>query len=126
MKIKLNTNQIEEICRELKESDRKDFDISEVADVFRMLQYWAKTVGSGKEKIKSVAQRPDGYLCRVNQTFRDSMKEFLKETRERRHSEEKEERSVRMKEKKIKETVERYDRLIKEAEEEKGRSGQVK
>jgi len=113
MKIKLNTKQIATVMRELKETDRKSFDVSDVSGVFRMLQYWAKSAGTGEEKIKTITELPDGYLCRVNRKFHDSMKEYLKEAKTRRFSEQ-------MKELKVQATVEEYDRLMKEAEEKKG------
>ncbi len=112
MKIKLNTEQIEDLRREIEETDRKKFDMSDVSEVFRMLQYWSKSVGTGEEKIKSVTELSDGYLCRVNRAFHDSMKEFLKQVRSRRFSD-------HMKERKVKGAIGKYERLIKEAEEEK-------
>ena len=117
MKIKLNLKQIEEVRRGLMETDRKDFDLSDISQVFRMLQYWAKSAGAGKEKIKSVTELPDGYLCRVNEKFHDSMKTYLKESRERRFSEE-------MKERKIQGTLDKYERLMKEAENKKPELGE--
>ena len=113
MKIKLNTEQIEDLRRELEETDRKKFDMSDISDVFRMLQYWSKSVGTGEEKIKSVTELPDGYLCRVNRTFHDSMKEFLRQVRTRRFSDQ-------MKKRKVQGAIKKYERLIKESEEEKG------
>lgn len=117
MKIKLNTEQIEDLRRELEETDRKKFDMSDVSDVFRMLQYWSKSVGAGEEKIKSVTELTDGYLCRVNRTFHDSMKEFLRQVRKRRFSDQ-------MKERKVQGTVKKYERLMKEAEEEKSKEAE--
>jgi hypothetical protein len=113
MKIKLNMKQITDIKREIKETDRKSFDLSDISEVFRMLQYWAKSAGTGDEKIKTITELPDGYLCRVNEKFHDSMKEYLRQARMRRFSEQ-------IKEVKVQETIEKYDRLIKEAEEKKG------
>jgi len=113
MKIKLNMKQITNVMRELKETDRKSFDLSDVSDVFRMLQYWAKSAGTGEEKIKNITELPDGYLLRVNRKFHDSMKEYLKQTGMRRFSEQ-------MRDLKAQETAEKYDRLIKESEQRKG------
>ncbi|MBI4831069.1 MAG: hypothetical protein HY801_05845 [Candidatus Lindowbacteria bacterium] len=114
MKIKLNKGQIEDVRRELKETDRKDFDIGDIPQVFRMLQYWAQCVGAGEAKIKSVTELSDGYLCRVNEKFHDLMKAYLKDVRSRRFNEE-------MKERKTQSVVDKYDRLIREAEEKKNR-----
>ncbi len=113
MKIKLNKKQIENIRRELKETERRGFETDDVSHVFRMLQYWAKSVGVGEAKIQSVAELPDGYLCRVNSKFRESMKAFLKRVRERRL-----EKGVQLKkEKEMQATAEKYDQLIKESKE---------
>ena len=112
MKIKLNTKQIENIGRELKETDRKSYDTSDVSQIFRMLQYWSKTVGGKETKIKSVTELPDGYLCRVNSKFRDSMKAFLKQMRSRRL----EEQMKGKKEEEMLENADRYEQLIREAE----------
>jgi hypothetical protein len=113
----LNTEQIEDLRRELEETDRKKFDMSDISDVFRMLQYWSKSVGAGEEKIKSVTELTDGYLCRVNRTFHDSMKEFLRQVRTRRFSDQ-------MKERKVQGAVKKYERLMKEAEEEKSKEAE--
>jgi hypothetical protein len=112
MKIKLNRKQVAAVARELKETDRKNFNPADVEEVFKMLQYWTKTVGSGEGKIQSVTELPDGYLCRVNSKFHDSIKAYIKQAGSRKFSEQ-------MKEMKIQETVDKYDRLIKEAEEDK-------
>ena len=109
MKIKLNLKQIEDVRRELEETDRRKFKISEVSQVFRMLQYWSKSVGGKNAKIKSVTELGDGFLCRVNRNFRDQMKEYLKETRSRRFSEE-------MKERKAKAAVEKYKHILEDTE----------
>lgn len=119
MKIKLNTKQIEDVRREIEETDRKKFDLDDISGVFRMLQYWPKSFGSGEEKIKSVTELSDGYLCRVNRRFHDSMKEFLKEVRTRRFSGE-------MRERKVQGAIKKYERLIKEAKEEKGEEADKK
>jgi hypothetical protein len=110
MKVKLNTKQIADIYRELKETDRKKFDLSEVTEVFRMLQYWSKSVAGGEAKIKSIAELPDGFLCRVNKTFHTTMKEYLRGSRHRRAEAQIEELAKRQ-------AATEYDRLIKEAEE---------
>ncbi len=110
MKIKLNLEQIEDVSQELKDTDRKKFDTSEVSEIFRMLKYWSKTVGGKETKIKSVTMMADGYLCRVNHKFRDSMKVFLKDVRSRRFNEE-------MKEMKARATINKYDKLMGDAEE---------
>jgi hypothetical protein len=112
MKIKLNAEQVEDIRRELKETDRKEFDTSDIPQVFQMLQYWAQCVGAGKAKIKSVTELPGGFLCRVNERFHDIMKEYLKDVRSRRFSED-------MKERKKQSVINKYERLMKEAEEKK-------
>jgi len=109
MKIKLNIKQIEDIRRELAETDRKKFDLSEVSQVFRMLQYWSKSVGGKEAKIKSVTELGDGFLCRVNPEFRNLMKEYLKETRERRFSEE-------MKERKARAAMDKYKHILEDSE----------
>jgi hypothetical protein len=111
MKIKLNLKQIQILRREIRENSRKDFDIEDLAEVFKMLKFWTKSFGTGEEKIKSIAALPDGYLCRVNEKFHDSMKSFIKEAKARRYAEEISQR-----------TAEEYDRLIKEAEEQKERT----
>ena len=115
MKIKLNLKQINNISRELQETDRKKYDLDEVSDVFKMLQYWAKTVGGGDPKIKSIVELGDGYLCRVNPTFQDTMKMYLKDIQVRRTAE-------FSKEKRQQDTMEEYERLIKEAEKQEGGS----
>lgn len=112
MKIKLNSKQIAKVARELKETDRKNFDVKDVGEVFKMLQYWTKSVGTGEEKIQSVTELPDGYLCRVNRKFRDSMKDYIRDVGARKFSEQ-------MKDVKVQETLDKYDRLIKEAKERK-------
>jgi hypothetical protein len=112
MKIKLNHKQIARISRELKESDRKSFDTDDVAGVFNMLQYWSKSVGGGKTKIRSVTDLLDGYLCRVNEEFKDVMKQYLKQARMRVREEYEEERHrIEMEA-----SAQAYDRLIEEAE----------
>ncbi|RJP21809.1 MAG: hypothetical protein C4520_09130 [Candidatus Abyssobacteria bacterium SURF_5] len=116
MKIKLNMKQIAVVARELKETDRKNFDVTDVAQVFKMLQYWVKTAGSGKEKIQSVTELPDGYLCRVNSTFHDAIKAYIREIGSRKLSQQ-------MHDIKAQEAMENYDRLIKEAEEGKRHLG---
>lgn len=113
MKIKLNLKQIESLRREIKEGSRKNFDLQDVSQVFKMLQYWVKAFGSGEEKIQSIAELGDGYLCRVNRKFRDSMKQFLREAKSRRLSEQ-------MKERESERVLEEYERLIEEAEEKHG------
>ncbi len=115
MKIKLNRKHILAIARELKETDRKNFDPDDVGEVFKMLQYWIKTAGTGQEKVQSVTELPDGYLCRVNEKFHDSIKNYIKHSTSRRLDDQ-------LKDLKTRETIDKYDRLIKEAEEEKGRS----
>lgn len=113
MKVKLNSKQIELIRRELKETERRSFQTEDVSQVFRMLQYWGKCIGKGEAKIKTVVELPDGFLCRVNSTFRERMKEYLKQIREH-----KAEEHLRAKqEREMQENAERYDRLIREAEE---------
>jgi hypothetical protein len=112
MKIKLNSKQIAKVARELKETDRRNFDLKDVGEVFKMLQYWAKAVGTGEEKIQSVTELPDGYLCRVNRKFHDTMKHYIREAGAKRFSDQ-------MKEVKVQEALEKYDRLIKEAKERK-------
>ena len=57
MKIKLNTKQIADISRELKETDRKNFDVTEVTQVFRMLQYWSKTIGAVSRSNEGIPER---------------------------------------------------------------------
>jgi hypothetical protein len=113
MKVKLNSKQIEIIRRELKETERRNFETEDVAEVFKMLQYWGKSVGRGEAKIKTVAELADGYLCRVNSTFREMMKAYIKQIRERKaeqYLEAKQEREMQ-------DNAERYDRLILEAKE---------
>lgn len=117
MKVKLNTKQLDRIRQAIAETDRKRFDIDEVSEVFRMLQYWAKSMTNGKAKVQSVAELPDGYLCRVNSTFREEMKDFLREARRR----VRDDYMQVLKEKEAQETVDKYDQLIKEAEEKKRR-----
>lgn len=112
MKIKLNMKQIAVVARELKETDRKTFDLADVGQVFKMLQYWCKTAGTGEEKIQSVTELPDGYLCRVNRKFRDAIKNYIRASGSRRLSDQ-------MKEMKVQGTLAKYDRLIKEAEEQR-------
>lgn len=113
MKVKLNSKQIELIRRELKETERRSFQTEDVSQVFRMLQYWGKCIGKGEAKIKTVVELPDGFLCRVNSTFRERMKAYLKQIREH-----KAEEHLRAKqEREMEENAERYDRLIREAEE---------
>lgn len=114
MKIKLNLKQIEDIRRKLEETDRKKFDIADISHVFRMLQYWSKCVGGKETKIKSVTALPDGYLCRVNSSFREAMKGYLKQAR----SGEIDEEGMDETEKGgMLTNTARYERLIKEAEE---------
>ena len=120
MKIKLNRKQIENIRCELEETDRKQFNISEVSEVFKMLQYWSKSIGGEETKIKSVTELPDGYLCRVNSKFRDSMKGFLKDIRSRQH----EEKIRGAEEKGIPRTATKFERLIMQAEEKQARRDQ--
>lgn len=115
MKVKLNKKQIENIRRELKETERRDYKTDDVSQIFRMLQYWSKSVGGGEAKIKSVAELPDGYLCRVNSKFRELMKAYLKQVKTHKL----EQRAQEKREKELQENVEKYDQLIKEAEEAK-------
>lgn len=117
MKIKLNKKQVLAIKRELEETDRKKFDVSEVMEVFRMLKYWSKCVGGDETAIKTVVELPDGYLCRVNREFRESIKTYLKDIRSRR-AETAEER----KQQKKQEFSNKFDRLVREAEERKNRA----
>jgi hypothetical protein len=121
MKIKLNSKQIEKIRRQLGETDRKQFDTSDVFEVFKMLQYWSRCIGGDEVKIKSVTELADGYLCRVNSKFREVMKAFLKQGRS--HHSEKEIPDEDMTEKKegILGNADRYERLIREAEEKQKR-----
>jgi len=109
MKIKLNLRQLEDVRRELQATDRKKFEIKEVSQVFRMLQYWSKSVGGKTAKIKSVTELGDGFLCRVNREFRDLMKEYLRETRSRRLSEE-------LKERKVRAAMDKYKHILEESE----------
>jgi hypothetical protein len=113
MKIKLNMKHVAVVARELKETDRKNFNPTEVGQVFQMLQYWCKSAGTGGEKIQSVTELPDGYLCRVNGKFHDAMKAYIKQAGSRKFTEQ-------MKEVKVQETLDKYERLIKEAEGQKG------
>ncbi len=115
MKIKLNSRQIAEVSRRIQESDRKTFSVDDVTEVFRMLRYWIKSHGSGEEAIKSIVELPDGYVCRVNRKFRDSMKAFFKERRALELAED-------VKELEEKETLSKYDQLIREAEERASKS----
>jgi len=119
MKIKLNNKQIENIRRELKEIDRRNYKTEDVAEVFKMLQYWAKSATAGDAKIKSVTELPDGYLCRVNSKFRESMKAYLKKARQHRF----EEGARTKKEREMQENAERYEQLIEEAERTRMRVG---
>jgi hypothetical protein len=119
MKIKLNTKHIAVVAQGLKETDRKNFDLVDVGQVFKMLQYWAKTAGAGKAKIQSVTELPDGFLCRVNRKFHDMMKTYIKEIGSKRFGEQ-------VKEMKVRDTLEKYDRLIQEAEDEKFKSDKRK
>ena len=112
MKVKLNNKQIETIRRGLKESERRNYKTDDVSDVFRMLQYWAKSIGVGEAKIQSVADLGEGYLCRVNSKFRDRMKAYLKDARAQRIGE----HNIAKKEKEMRKNAEKYERLIREAE----------
>ena len=113
MKVKLNRKQIEIIRRELKETERRNYKTEDVSQVFKMLQYWGKSVGRGEAKIKTVAELADGYLCRVNSTFREMMKAYIKQIRKRKA----EEHLQAKQDREIQENAERYDQLIREAEE---------
>ncbi len=116
MKVKLNKSQIEKIQQVLKETERRKFKTEEVADIFRMLQYWAKSIGAGEAKIKSLAELPDGYICRVNPKFRESMRAFLKQVRTRKLEEEQQ----RRREKEMQANADKYDELMKRADRTKG------
>jgi hypothetical protein len=116
MRVKLNSKQIETIRKGLKETERRSFKADDVPDVFRMLQYWSKSVGGGETKIVSLAELPDGYLCRVNSKFRERMKAYLKEARSERMAEKAKESRLVKKEREMQENAEKYDQLIKEAE----------
>lgn len=116
MKVKLNHRQIETIRRGLKESERRSYKPDDVSDVFRMLQYWAKSIGAGEARIQSVAELSDGYLCRVNSKFRDRMKAYLKDAR----AQGIEKYRLAEKEKEMQENAEKYERLIREAERTRG------
>lgn len=116
MKVKLNDRQIETIRRGLKESERRNYKTDDVSDVFRMLQYWAKSIGAGEAKIQSVADLGGGYLCRVNSKFRDRMKTYLKDAR----AQGIEKYRLAEKEKEMQENAEKYERLIREAERTRG------
>jgi len=115
MKVKLNKKQIENIRQVLKETERRKFKTEEVSDIFRMLQYWAKSIGAGEAKIKSIAELPDGYICRVNPKFRESMRAFLKQVRTRKLEEEQQ----RRREKEIQANADKYDQLMKESDKKK-------
>ena len=110
MKIKLNKKQVLAIRRELEETDRKKFDLSEVMEVFRMLQYWSKCIGGDDTAIKTIVELPDGYLCRVNRQFRESIKAYLSDIRSRR-AENAEERKIQKKQ----DVADEFDRLVREA-----------
>ena len=113
MKVKLNSKQIELIRRALKETERRNFKTDDVFEVFKMLQYWGKCIGKGEAKIKNVVELDDGYLCRVNSTFRERMKVYLKQIREQ-----KAEKHLRAKqEREMQDNATRYEQLIREAEE---------
>lgn len=114
MKVKLNRKQIEVIRRELKETERRNFKTEDVSEVFKMLQYWGKSVGRGEAKIKTVAELADGYLCRVNSTFREMMKAYIKQIRGRKA----EEHLQAKQDREMQDNADRYDQLIREAEEE--------
>ena len=113
MKIKLNHKQIESIRLEIKKTERRGFKLDDVSQVFRMLQYWSKSIGGKDVKIQSVTELADGYMCRVNSKFRETMKTYLKHIRQQRI----EMYEQASKEKQIHETVDKYDELIREAEE---------
>ena len=113
MKIKLNKKQIEDIRREITATERRNHKIDDVFDVFKMLQYWTKSLGGKETKIKSVTELEGGYLCRVNSAFRDRMKAYLKQIRQRKAQEYTEAK----KEREMQEVADRYDDLIREAEE---------
>jgi predicted ribosome quality control (RQC) complex YloA/Tae2 family protein len=113
MKVKLNRKQIEVIRRELKETERRNFKTEDVSEVFKMLQYWGKSVGRGEAKIKTVAELPGGYLCRVNSTFREMMKAYIKQIRKRKA----EEHLQTKQDREMQDNADRYDQLIREAEE---------
>lgn len=114
MKIKLNLKQIETIRRKLEETDRKKFSATDLSEVFRMLQYWSKSVGEEETKIKSITALPDGYLCRVNNSFRETMKKYLKRTLP---EDDREEGTDKGEPGQILANTKRYEQLIKEAEE---------
>ena len=80
-----------------------------------MLQYWAKSIGAVEAKIKSIAELPDGYICRVNPKFRESMRAFLKQVRTRKLEEEQQ----RRREKEIQANADKYDQLMKESDRKK-------
>ena len=113
MKIKLNHKQIESIRLEIKKTERRGFKLDDVSQVFRMLQYWSKSIGGKDVKIQSVTELADGYMCRVNSKFRERIKAYLKHIRQQRIDK----HEQVSKEKQIQETVDRYDELIREAEE---------
>jgi hypothetical protein len=112
MKVKLKKSQIEKIQQVLKETERRKFKTEEVSEVFRMLQYWAKSIGAGEAKIKSLAELPDGYICRVNPKFRESMRAFLKRVRARKLEEEQQRRRG----KEMQANADKYDELMKKSD----------
>ena len=116
MKIKLNGKQIETIRNGLNETERRRFKADDAPDVFQMLRYWSKSVGGAETKIASLAELPDGYLCRVNSKFRKRMKDYLKEARSQRLTARAEEHRHMKKDREMQENAEKYDRLIEEAE----------
>ncbi len=116
MKVKLNSKQIETIRSGLKETERRSFKADDAPDVFDMLRYWSKSVGGAETKIASLAELPDGYLCRVNTKFRERMKDYLKEVRSQKQTERAEEHRHMKKEREMQENAERYDQLIEDAE----------
>ncbi len=113
MKIKLNKKQIADIGREIKATERRNHKTEDVFDIFKMLQYWTKSIGGKETKIKSVTELDGGYLCRVNSVFRERMKAYLKQIRQRKA----EQYAEAKKKKEVQDVVDKYDDLIREAEE---------
>lgn len=76
-RIILNSDHLETIQQELKQSRGVDFNTSNQEAVFSMLKYWCREAAKGQADVESVSQKPSGYLVTGNGDFLTALQAVL-------------------------------------------------
>jgi hypothetical protein len=76
-RIILNSDHLETIQQELKQSRGVDFNTSNQEAVFSMLKYWCREAAKGQADVESVSQKSSGYLVSGNSDFLTALQAVL-------------------------------------------------